>query len=105
MWRKPNYIRTTTADVSYELFSFDPFYRDGWGCDIQPYEEGGTAYLYRRGPDGMTRIPLNYNWDGGGGFWLEYMIVDPGSGEHRALLARHQADVEAMTDVAKRAKP
>lgn len=95
-------IRTTTADVSYELFSFDPLYRSGWGCDIQPHNEGGAAFLYKRSSDGMIRIPLNYNWEGGGGFWLEYMLVDPESNAHRALLASHQADIESLADIARR---
>ena len=86
-------IDTTTADVSCELFSFDPFYRDGWGCDIQPHSGNGTrtAWIYRSDPD--VRIPMTYDWNSGGGFWIDYMVADSKSAEHRALLARHHVDI------------
>jgi hypothetical protein len=37
---------------------------------------------------------MTYDWDRGGGFWIDYMIADGDSDEHRALLVRHHEDVE-----------
>jgi site-specific DNA-cytosine methylase len=86
-------IETTTADVSFELFSFDPLYRQGWGCDIQPMDQDGgrAAFLYKDTSKGRMKIPLQYDWSRGG-FWLHYLLADADSVEHRALLARHRAD-------------
>jgi hypothetical protein len=56
-------IDTTTVDVRCELFSFDPLYRDGWGCDIRPVDRKGdkSACLYKIAEASTVRIPLIYD--------------------------------------------
>jgi hypothetical protein len=88
-------VVTTTADVAVELFSFDPLYRNGWGCHCRStLEQGGSVCeLYKPATaDGdAIRIPMRYDWDGGGGFWLDYMVRGTKK-EHNVLLARYRED-------------
>ena len=37
------------------------------------------------------RIPMRYDWEGGGGFWLDYMVRGTKK-EHIVLLARYRED-------------
>ena len=86
--------QTTTADVNYELFSFDPLYRGGWGFHARPISvEHGTCELYK--PSCATsgaaevNVPLRYNR----GLWLDYLMIKDCRPEHKALLACHHADM------------
>ena len=96
--------RTTTAEVSMELFSFDPLFRQGWGCHLRPPDiEDGICELYKpkRENQQAVRVPLRYDWDGDGGFWLDYLIGNNLKSEHRALLANHHKDeLQARTRAA-----
>ena len=95
-------IVTTTADISCELFSFDPFYKlGGWGCDISPWDETNpAANLYKMTDKGKLTVPLMYDWQRGG-FWLHYLVADSDCLEHRALLAAHQSDMQIIADAGK----
>ena len=86
---------TTTADVAVELFSFDPLYRNGWGCHRRSTleQDGSVCELYKpAAPDGdAIRIPMRYDWEGGGGFGLDYMVRGTKK-KHNELLARYRED-------------
>ena len=83
-------IETTTADVKYELFSFDQFYRQGWGLQIDPISSAGIhkAFMFKND----AKIPIVYDWEDAGGFWLHYIMAENNSSEHRQLLEFHNLD-------------
>ena len=67
----------TTSGLAMELLSFDEFYRDGWGVHLRPPDiEGGVCEMYRpkRNNIAAANVPLRYDWDGSGGFYLEYIL-------------------------------
>lgn len=88
---------TTTADVNMELFSFDQFYQEGWGCILPPTSDNNqTPEIWKpatnQSPE--VHIPLRYNWNGSGGFWMDYLVIDNVQDEHRIMLARYARDLE-----------
>ena len=88
-------VQTTTADVSMELFSMDPMFREGWGCHLKPTDfEDGKCEIYKPASEGQRRIsiPLRYNYEGNGGFWLDYVILRDCKPQHRIMLIRHGED-------------
>ena len=61
-----------------ELLSFDEFYRDGWGVHCKPLDADSEVrefYRLKRDDIPAARVPLRYDWDGGGGFYLDYMYI------------------------------
>lgn len=85
---------TTVEQLAMELLSFDEFYRDNWGVHCRPAATGGVCDMYKVNSDGqvVTRIPLRYDWSGGGGFFMDYCIIKDVSDSHRAWLAAHHSD-------------
>jgi site-specific DNA-cytosine methylase len=81
---------TTTSGLAMELLSFDEFYRDGWGVHLRPPDiEGGVCEMYRpkRNNIAAANVPLRYDWDGSGGFYLDYILKKWIKAEHQSLLA------------------
>ena len=71
---------TTFNDLQNELFSFDDPYRNGnWNMALrQPDFENGDSGMYRPARDGKpeSKIPFRYDWDGNGGFYIDYTTVN-----------------------------
>ena len=92
----PFQFNTTTSDgLAMELLSFDEFYRDGWGAHLRPLDvEDGICELYRpkRGDIPAASVPFRYDWSGGGGFYLDYIITKDAKPEHKAWLAACYTD-------------
>ena len=81
---------TTTNGLAMELLSFDEFYRDGWGVHCKPLDvDNGVCEFYRPKRDDIpaARVPLRYDWDGGGGFYLDYILKNDMQPEHSRWLA------------------
>ena len=75
-----------------ELVSFDEFYCDNWCVRCigrSPGIEGGVCKTYRpkRNDIAAANVPLGYNCDGSGGFYLDYILEQRIKTEHQSLLA------------------
>ena len=98
-WQTPFQASTTTVTtpgLSTELLSFDEFYRDGWGVHCRPPDiDGGLCHMYRpkRGDVEAASIPLRYDWDGGGGFYLDSLLKKNVQPSHKAWLAMRAEDI------------
>ena len=92
----PFQFNTTTSDgLAMELLSFEEFYRDGWGAHLRPLDgEDGICELYRPKRDDVpaASVPFRYDWSGGGGFYLDYIITKGAKPEHKAWLAACYTD-------------
>jgi site-specific DNA-cytosine methylase len=102
-------IETTTANTALELFSFDPFFKAGWGLHISPGDPDGVqqsrAVMYQLATKGKSAvsIPMRYDWTNRqGGFWIDYLIVKDPQPEHHKLLAAYHTDMcKSKAEVAK----
>ena len=99
-WKTELKHNTTTTDgLTLELFSFDEFYQSGWGLHCRPFDHGnGNCEMYRpaRNEKPAMYRPLRYDWSGGGGFYIAYMLGKEVKGAHRQWLTARQID--AVTD-------
>ena len=60
------------------------------GVHCRPHDVlDGLAEVYRpkRGNDEAASVPLRYDWEGGGGFYLDYILKKNPKPEHKAWLA------------------
>ena len=68
---------TTVPGLSQELLSLDDYYRHGrYNIFLrQPDYQDGISELYRAPSHGIpeARVPLSYDWQGAGGWWLHYV--------------------------------
>jgi hypothetical protein len=90
-----SFTTTTTSGLAMELLSFDEFYRDGWGVHLQPADvNGGVCELYRPARGGIpeAKVPLRYDWDGSGGFYLDYILKSGIQDAHKDFLAARFQD-------------
>ena len=98
-WKTELKHNTTTADgLTLELFSFDEFYQSGWGLHCRPFDVGsGSSEMYRpaRNNQPAINIPLRYDWSGGGGFYIDYMLGKEVKSEHKHWLAARHIDATA----------
>ena len=99
-WNTPFRFKTTTINqLNMELLSFDEFYRSGWGCHLRPLDvDDGLCEIYRPKREGQeaASVPLRYDWDGGGGFYLDYILKRNVQSEHkRWLTARFEDAITA----------
>ena len=49
----------------------------GWGVHCKPVDvDNGVCEFYRPKRDDIpaARVPLRYDWNGGGGFYLDYIL-------------------------------
>jgi hypothetical protein len=63
--------------LSKELFTVDDLYKNGYSILLRhPTYESGIPEIYR--PANSTqaehRLPVRYDWDGPGGFWVDYEL-------------------------------
>ena len=90
---------TTTNGLAIELLSFDEFYRDGWGVHCKPLDvENGVCEFYRPKRDDIpaARVLLRYEWDRGGGLYLDYILKNDIQPEHsRRLAGRFEDNLKA----------
>ena len=93
---------TTVSELSQELLSVDDYYRHGRYNILlrQPDYQDGVSELYRSPAPGVpeARIPLSYDWQGNGGWWLHYVpAITVDHDDIRLCAAVMQEDVERQS--------
>ena len=123
----PHSFNTTTSkELKTELYSMDcPFRHGGWNLKIrQPDHENGVCEICRDAKHGRPAqsIPIRYDYEGAGGWWIDYVPVRPGmkpsqymktsqflqwhqsrktentSSERVAMLTRHTYDADSAEE-------
>ena len=90
-------FETTTVDgLRTELYSMDTPFREGhWNLKLrQPDHESGVSEICKDAINGRPAqsIPLRYDYQGIGGWWLDYVFVPPGSSKMQ--LEAHHAHLD-----------
>ena len=85
---------TTVSSLRTELLSLDEHYRSG-RCNLlirQPDYESGVSEIYRaaKGDQPELRIPIRYDYDGPGGWWIDYILHPNPQPVHANLIQCNQ---------------